>query len=219
MKTLFLFDIDGTLVNVNDLHAAAYQAAYQAVVGMQMPLEAIEGKFGKPEKQIHAELFREYGIRNGGKEEDVSKKYRETFLALLASTPPTPLPGVVEFLTTLKSNAEYLGIISGNPPSSGRRILDSAGLTRFFSVFSFDTGVSSREEIVRNAIKQASREGYRYGRVVVIGDTPHDVRAGQAAGAFMVAIAKKGGDEEGLAEADLIVRGLAEYKKILEALM
>ena len=58
MANLFLFDIDGTLVNLTEVHVQAYLRAYEEVTGFRIPREQILRQFGKPERPMQDAVLR-----------------------------------------------------------------------------------------------------------------------------------------------------------------
>ena len=220
MKDLYLFDIDGTLVDMTNLHVAAYQTAYRSVVGRNVTRELLVSKFGKVERQIHEEVFQELRISDKGKIDKVISKYESSIVDVIESVDITLLPGVADFLKYLKEKDVYLGVITGNPPLVGSSILGKTHLTPFFSIFSYGEIVENREGIVAHAIKEANKRGYRFNKVVVIGDSPTDIKAGKSVGAFTVGVATGHYDKGKLEEAgaDLVLDTLIQYDKVLDAL-
>ena len=53
MKTLYLFDIDGTLADFLDVHAKAYQYAYNKVLGKVLPKKEFIKYFGTEEYKFY----------------------------------------------------------------------------------------------------------------------------------------------------------------------
>lgn len=215
MSPLFLFDIDGTLVNLTDVHVAAYQYAYQRITGTAVARESLVQRFGETEQQIHAEVFEEYHLAKrliGA----VVDAYLRSLLERLPTASIRPLPGVTEFLTALKKRGAACGIVTGNVEVTGRRILEQSGLLPFFSAFGYGDGAAQRADIVRRAIEAAKKHGCPFDRVIVIGDSPMDIQAGKANSAFTVGVATGPFPPERLRAADLVLDSLEEYQKILE---
>lgn len=218
MTNLFLFDIDGTLVNLTEVHVQAYLRAYEEITGFEIPREQILRQFGKPERPMHEEVFQELGIEDKGRIDKVIQAFEKYDVEAIQSSNIEPLPGVIDFLKHLVKTNEYSGIITGCIPTVGSSILRRLDLSGYFTIFSYDTGFPNRVEIVRNAIGQADAKKYNYQRVVVIGDTEKDIKSGKAVNAFTVGVATGHAPKSSLYEADLVLDSLIEYKKIMEAL-
>ncbi|MBS3149231.1 HAD family hydrolase [Candidatus Woesearchaeota archaeon] len=217
MANLFLFDIDGTLVNLTDVHAQAYLKAYKDVLDIEIPREQIIIQFSKTERPMHEEVFQELGIKDDGRIDKVIQAFEKYDVKAIQSADIEPLPGVVDFLEHLVNTDEYIGVITGCIPTVGSSILRRLDLSRYFTIFSYDTGLPSRVEIVKNAIGQADAKKYNYQRIVVIGDTEKDITSGKAVNAFTVGVATGHAPKSSLYEADLVLDTLVEYNKIMEA--
>ena len=222
MVKLWLFDIDGTLVNINHVHLASYKLAYRDVFRKDVPDKTIESQFGKSEYDTHISILSALGIHLDKKLIDRLTKTFElnSIRALSGLGKIEPLEGVVEFLTYLQNNHEYLGAVSGNLRLPAELILEKASLMNFFNILSFDDGTKTRERIVQHAIDEARRQKYKFGRVVVVGDTTKDVEAGKYVNAFTVSVATGSDSLLALKEKnpDIALSTLKDYKLILEAI-
>lgn len=218
MRKLWLFDIDGTLIEMTDIHMDSYQLAYQIVTGKIVPKNLLVSKFGKTEKQIHIEIFQELGISDHTLINRLIEEYESNLTKVLESANINPLPGVKDCLEYLKENKQYLGIITGNPEAKGKIILEKAQLLSYFSIFGWGNNANSRDEIVRSAINQANEKRYQFSKVIIIGDTPTDIKAGKSINAFTVGIATGYYDKDRLKEADLVLNNLEQYKRLLKVL-
>lgn len=182
MRHLWLFDIDGTLVNINHVHLKAYKLDYREVLNRGVPDGIIVATFGMSERETHESILRQLGIPADetliGR---LAQGYVRNVQKAIETTRITPLEGAVPFLSALKERSEHLGIITGNLEKPARRILEKAGLASFFTLFSSDDGTLGRKEIVLNAIRQAEERGLSFEAVVVVGDTTKDVKAAQGA--------------------------------------
>ena len=107
----------------------------------------------------------------------------------LASLPPSSLPGARELLSALRRSSATLGVATGNLRANAIAKLTHARLDSFFAplVGGFGDQFADRADIVRAS---ASACDHRDGcRLVVVGDTIHDVRAALDVGAVPIAVA------------------------------
>lgn len=221
MKNLYLFDIDGTLVNINDVHLHSYKLDYSSVLQRDVPDETLLKYFGMSEADIHPVIFRELNIPYNS---DLIRKLIEghpsNFKRAIGSTDIKPLKGVVEFLSQLRNNGEYVAAITGNLEEPARLILDRAGLTQFFKYLVFDDGKSERKQIVRRAVDEAKRRGYNFNKIVVIGDTTYDIEAGKYVKAFTVGVGTGSDDLNKLKMQNpaILLHDLTQYRRILQAI-
>lgn len=190
-KHLWLFDIDGTLVNINHIHLAAYKNNYRERINREISDKVIISLFGMSEHEMHRHLFRKLGIPSTSRLVDrILKSVPTYFRKALANTKTIkPLPGVVEFLTYLKTDKQHIGIVTGNIKTNAELILNKSGLRKYFAIVSSDDGKSQRWQIVQRAIDTARQKNYDFDKVIVIGDTKYDIKAGKKVNTYTVAVA------------------------------
>ncbi len=221
MANLWLFDIDGTLVNINQVHTASYKLDYKDVLERDVSDKLIESTFGMSEIEMHTAVFRDLGIPHDQNVVDkIINGHSANFEKAIRSTKVKPLDGVVDFLTYLMDDKEHLGVYTGNIEGPARLMLDRAGVSKYFTILSFDDGNSKRWQIGQRAIDKAKELGYDFNKVVVIGDTTRDIDAGKLLNAYTVAVATGSDDFKKLdaEKPDLTLRSLKDYRKILEEL-
>lgn len=191
MINLWLFDIDGTLVNLNYVHLASYKSAYRDVLEKHVSDKIIESQFGRSEYDTHKHIVSTLEIPP---DDNLINRLTKAFelnstRALISLRKIEPLEGVVEFLTDLRNRHEYIGAVTGNLKVPAELILEKAGLMDFFNIFSYADGAKTREQIIQHAIDEARKQRYRFNKVIVIGDTTYDIKAGKYVNAFTVAVA------------------------------
>lgn len=220
MTDLYLFDIDGTLVNIDYLHLNAYQQAYRDVLGVEADRDVIHSSFGMVEIDQQRYICRESGYNAGEKQlEELISVYYSEFNDLLKSSKISLLQGVADFLNELKRKKDYTGILTAHTESNGRAILKNAEIEDQFSVFGFlKEGLHTRIEIAKDVLRKAEEKGYGWRKVYVIGDSASDIKAAKGIGAISVGVctsytAREKLEEEG---ADLVIKDLTEYPKIFD---
>lgn len=217
MCTLWLFDIDGTLVNINQTHLQAYQQAYRGVTGKVISKQIIVSKFGMAGREEQESVLREAGIQPTARMvTDIVRQYNQDLPPLLKKTAIRPLPGVRRLLNLLnKNNKNVVGIISGNPEKTGDFILRKAGLLHYFPYRFYDNGRDKRREDI---LKRAIGTIKKIKKIVVIGDTVTDIQAGKVVGAITIGVATGSCTTTTLRKekADVVVGSLREYKSILK---
>lgn len=218
MTHLFLFDIDGTLINVHPLHVEAYQAAYLHLTGKEPTEEQLTSRFGLTEEGLHQEVYRELGIDQSSIPQLIAN-YQEELFKILQTQTIEPLPGVKDFVESLRGS-HHLGVVTGNGREKATRFLRMAGLQDYFSVFGFGDDAESRDEIVQRALTDAQNKQLTWDKLVLIGDTPNDVAAAQRAEAIAVAMTTGSVTRAVLEQTnpDLILDSLVEYEKIMKLL-
>lgn len=219
MKNLWLFDIDGTLVNINKLHLAAYRRTYLDN-GIRLSDKAILSTFGMTEKEMLDSVFSKIGLKyDQYLAEKIKREHqRNIFESINELNSIKPLAGVREFLTILSKHNQYAGIVTGNLKETAELILKKSKLSHFFRIIGYDDNKKSRKQIVKDAVFKAKRK-FDFEKVIVIGDTIHDIEAGKHINAFTVAVAT-GSDKLQKLKAmspDLALPNLKNYRKIVDA--
>lgn len=112
-----------------------------------------------------------------------------------ANAPPSLVvhPGVVDVLDGVRNRPNVaLGLGTGNVERGARIKLGRTGLNPYFDFGGFGCDAELRAELIEaGARRGAAKLGrpFQECRVVIIGDTPHDVSAAHAIGAECVAVA------------------------------
>jgi len=171
-----LFDLDGTLVDTVELILASARHAFAEHPGRR-PTDAdwIAG-IGKPLRVQIEEL--------AGRPEEVEAlvaRYREYFWAH-HDRMTRPFPGAVQVVAGLKAAGHPVGIVTAKWVEPAWRSLRLTGLAPHVDAV---VGADSLPEHkpdpapVRLLLRQLSRPP---GEALLVGDSPHDIAAGRAAG-------------------------------------
>ena len=101
------------------------------------------------------------------------------------------LPGAEATIGALGEAGVMLGLVSGAMEGAARTKLMPGNLNRFFVFGAYGSDSPDRAELTKLAIDKATRLDSRLtpARVFVVGDTPRDIEAAQAAGAVSVGVA------------------------------
>ncbi|MBN1944791.1 MAG: HAD hydrolase-like protein [Bradymonadales bacterium] len=222
---LLLFDIDGTLIMTHGVGMRGLKEAMREMVGTsqirdlfsfagltdQVIAERILLQLGKSQEEATAlvpELFRRYLV------------YLRRFLA--EADHLEVLPGVRELLSRLEVDPEFgLALGTGNIEQGARLKLEQVDLNRYFPVGGFGSDARQRSELLQVGVDRA-RKHYQthFSRVWVVGDTPHDIRAGREIGASVLAVASGFASRESLAaeQPDLLLDNLVDVEGVVAAL-
>jgi phosphoglycolate phosphatase-like HAD superfamily hydrolase len=128
------------------------------------------------------------------------------------------LPGIQRFLETQQGKPDLvMGLGTGNLEKGARLKLERGGLNRFFPFGGYGSDSWDRAEVLRTAVRKAEGfcgESFSPERIVVIGDTPHDIRAGRAIGSRTLAVATGPytPDELRACRPDWVVRNFEEVR-------
>ena len=194
MRTLVLFDIDGTLVRGGPAKDAFRQAMLDA---FRMTGDIQVHDFaGKTDPQIARELLTAAGLTDAEVDRGLPvlwRRYVEELERLLGERPMQLIPGALELLDALQDGGGVaLGLVTGNIADGARLKLGSVGLGERFPVGSFGSDHERREHLPAIAIERAARRfgvAFERRRVRIVGDTPRDVACGLHEGVRTVGVA------------------------------
>lgn len=226
MRTLVLFDIDGTLVRGGPAKEAFHDAMLR-VFGTAGPIEHHDFS-GKTDPQIARELLVCAGLSPSRIADGLPALWAAYVGELerrLAELPMRLLPGVVRVIETLEAERDVaLGLVTGNIVEGADLKLASAGLGDRFAVGGFGSDDEVRNHLPGIAIRRAVENwGVEFSAdsVVVIGDTPLDVACGRHCGTRTVAVATGRFEREELegCGADHTFDDLSEVDRVVEVLL
>jgi phosphoglycolate phosphatase len=221
-----LFDIDGTLISSSAAEydeKRRYVYAIRDVVGKE-PF-VIPSRFaGMVDPQICQILLKETGLSDEDVEFFLHKvivRMGELYKSLEKKLVPNS--GVEDLLRLLANAPDHVvGVLTGNLLEIGTEKLTVAGIGSYFSEGFYSDGYFDRNRLTKDAVetcvakhKLASRRN-----VIIVGDTPSDVAAANAANATSVGVASGVFSERQLSEAGAawVFRDLKPSDELLAAL-
>ena len=192
-----LFDIDGTILRSGGVGRIAMERALSHVFGSSGSSDYHYD--GKTDKQIVRETMKLEGLSDeviDKRMPELLDRYLAGLQAELAVETRTVhvFPGVREILDELERHeAVVLGLLTGNIEPGARAKLSAAGIDiRRFKVNAFGSDHEHRPELPAVAQQRArdllGRE-IEGNRLIVIGDTPADIRCGESSGARAIGVA------------------------------
>lgn len=198
MRKLVLFDIDGTLLLTAGAGRRAITAALAECVGSAEAFDRVRFD-GKTDPQIVVELLEAAGaadLGDGARVDALCARYLELLEIELAkgASDVRLMPGVVPLLERLeRESGVVIGLLTGNLERGAVLKLRAAGLEPArFRVGAYGSDSPNRPELppiaTRRALPLFGREPSG-ADVVIIGDTPADIRCGDGIGARALAVA------------------------------
>lgn len=205
MIELVLFDIDGTLVRTGGAGVEAFRKVFAGEFGATDGFEKL--KFaGRTDTGLVREFFEYHHIPMT---EENTQRFFEHYVFLLddilSRGAPRACHGVREFIAALRAlpRAPMLGLLTGNIRLGAEIKLRHCGLWDVFVMGAFADDSEDRNLIAAAARDRGGRllgKILRGTEVLVIGDTPHDIRCGKYIGARVLAVATGGATLEELKE-------------------
>ena len=211
MKAVLL-DIDGTLIDSNDAHAAAWTKAF-AEAGIEADDGAVRRLIGMGGDRVIPEIAGFGKETPSGKhiEERRGVIFREDYLPSLK-----PLPGAQDLLEKLKAEGFRLVVATSASEEDMKALLDQAGLAGLM-----DAAANGSDAPHSKPAPDIVEAALRAGRVgpdsaVMLGDTPYDVAAALAAGVKIIAFTSGGWSRGSLKGAVAVYEGPEDLLKNFE---
>lgn len=208
---LYLFDIDGTLLHARRAGKRAFEQVFASQHGIDGACEGVQFG-GKTDPALIDEIYHARLGRPATLDERAG--FLGAYLPLLAqdlaSGGVEVLRGVIETLDWLATQpGVVLGVATGNVREGADIKLATAGLGRYFALGGYGCDSHLRAELVAAAIQRGKARG-DVERIVVVGDTVHDIAAARACGAIAVAVTTGSDPAEKLAHADVVFASMTE---------
>jgi len=225
---LILFDVDGTLLLSGRAGLRAMTRAFQQAFGIA---DAFKGESfgGRTDSYLVSKALKAAGLSDTSENHD---RFRDTYLPLLAEEIQHPgqghkglMPGARELLEALQEHDHlHLALLTGNYRDAAEIKLQHFEIWDFFEWGAFSDDHQDRNQLVpiarsRAEIYDIPAEAIE--RVIVIGDTPHDIECARVAGAKSIAVATGGFTVEQLQEAgaDEVLPNLSDTDRVIRLLL
>jgi len=207
-----LFDVDGTLVDSNDLHASAWQETFRHF-GLVIPYGAIRGQIGKGgDNLIPALVPADVADRLQEEMED----FRSDLFGRNYLHRAKPFPGAAELLRRLHEEGVTLVLASSAKQPELDHHIEKLGCRDYLAATTSADDVEHSKpcpDIFAAAWEKA--QPHSGGPVtVVVGDTPYDIEAAARIGLPSVAVRCGGFEEEDLGRAAAIYDGPTELNRL-----
>lgn len=191
---LIIFDLDQTLVDVFPFHNKATELTFRKTFNVKARMDEIDFA-GKTIKKVLTELAilkKIPKIKRKKKIPNVLKKYDQTFISILPKdVKKFVLPGASSLVNKLaKDKNNFLIILTGDSKKIARTILKRANFLKKFHFLVTGERTTNRIKLIKIAVKKAHKETKqkKFEKIIVIGDSVHDVEAGKAIRALTLGI-------------------------------
>jgi HAD superfamily hydrolase (TIGR01509 family) len=192
-----LVDVDGTLVDTNDLHAAAWREAFLNF-GLDKPIEEIRWQVGKGGDNLIPSLFPDLGEAEREELEDFrGELFKRDYLPRAV-----PFPGVRALFERLVADDVRIVLASSSHSEEVDYHLSLIGAADLVSARTSKDDVAKSKpcpDIFAAALARVAPLGAD--EVAVVGDTPWDAKAAGKLGLRTIGFRTGGFPDEALAEA------------------
>jgi len=223
MYKIYLFDIDGTLLNSGGAGQHAMEAVLLEEFGCELPAVFDIPAAGRTDRAITHDLLELFGLPS---HDDSHLRFHDAYVSrlpeALAQRKGTVLPGIARILEHLQRlESAQVGLLTGNYRRGADAKLTHYGLDRFFRFGGFGDRHLHRNDVARDALQDACRflnVQIDPEHVWVIGDTPADIECARAIGARVIAVCTGMYKHDELAELqpDFLVESMEETDQVLQ---
>ncbi|MEO8352736.1 MAG: HAD family hydrolase [Chthoniobacteraceae bacterium] len=222
-KTLFLFDIDGTLLASGGAGIRALELTTAEIFG-DADISDIDIA-GRTDLAITHQIF---ALHGRDPEPAAVTVFSDCYLSHLSRMLPIVegrlLPGIIELLEALKARPDcVVALLTGNLERGAKLKLTHFGLWQYFEFGAYADDHHDRNElgpVARRRAVECHGTEFPPERIFVLGDTPHDISCARAIDARAVAIATGRHSREILAEyqPDFLFDDLSDVPAVLAVL-
>jgi pyrophosphatase PpaX len=179
--TTYLFDLDGTLIDSVDLIVASYRHTLRTHRGTVPPDNVWIAGLGTPLRQ-QLRLFSD----DPAEIDAMVATYREHNLRHHDSMVEA-FPGTRDALDAIRSRGKQMGIVTSKLQSGLRRALHLTGMEGYFDALVAADDVTNHKPDPEPVLRALELLGANPDETVFVGDSPHDMAAGNAAGVWTAA--------------------------------
>ena len=172
-----IFDLDGTLVDSNELHAQAWQETFRQY-GKDIPLEQLRRQIGKGGDQYLPVFLDEREMQEIGPEVE---KFRADLFKRKYLERVRPFPKVKELFQRLRSDGKRIALGSSGNNEEVTHYAELAEIGELFETQTTKSDVDHskpRPDVFLSALRLL---GTAADETIVVGDTPYDVQAAKKA--------------------------------------
>lgn len=184
---LFLFDLDGTLIDTAPTLVAAANRVIAEAGGTPLPLEILRPLVSKGAPGL---LGKGLGL---AKEHPDFLHHRSQFLSYYGediSTGTVPFPGILEMIDALRALSVSVGIVTNKPESLSLQLLKTLNIrNRFNIVLGFDSPSCAMKPNPASLLQALKLTGVPPEEALYAGDDERDVLAAHAAGMQVASVA------------------------------
>jgi pyrophosphatase PpaX len=171
-----LFDLDGTLIDSIGLIVDAMHHAFEGFGGTVPADSAWMAGIGTP-------LFKQLALYARSAEElDMLRERYRAYQFIHHDDVIKEYPGTTAVLEDLHARGLAMGVVTSKGDELARRGLELTGLARFLPVVVSADSVTKYKPEPEPVLLALERLGVRADEALMMGDSPHDISSGNAAG-------------------------------------
>ena len=195
-----IFDLDGTLVDSNELHVLAWQETFRHF-GKEIPVERLRKQIGKGGDQYLPEFLTEAEMREFG---DQAEEYRGEIFKKKYLSRVKPFPRVRELFERLRSDGKKLALASSGKDAEVEHYQKLLGIAGIVDCMTTADQVLHSKPYADVFIAALNLLSVSPGEAVGVGDTPYDVAAAKKIALPVIGLLCGGFPEQSLRDAGAV---------------
>jgi HAD superfamily hydrolase (TIGR01549 family) len=204
-----IFDVDGTLTSTNELIFASFNHITEKYLGRKYSSDEIVGLFGPTEDQILHEMC-------GENFEQAKKEYYDFYSGNhhMADL----YPGIKDILSHLKQKNILLSIYTGKGRKAAIITLKKLAIHDYFDLIITGDDVKEHKPSAEGINLFLGQFSLKKDEVLMVGDSPADVKAAHAAGVKVVSVLWDSYSKEKVLQlkSDYVFHSVEELRMFLE---
>jgi HAD superfamily hydrolase (TIGR01549 family) len=195
-----IFDLDGTLVDSNELHVLAWQETFRDY-GKEIPLERLREQIGKGGDQYLPVFLDEREMREFGKQAD---EYRGDVFKKKYLSQVRPFPKVRELFEKLRGDGKKIALASSGKEEEVRHYEKLLGIASMVDCMTTADQVAHSKPLADVFIAALNLLSLPPSAAIAIGDTPYDIAAAKKIELPVIGVLCGGFPEQALRDAGAI---------------
>ncbi|MBI3051470.1 HAD family phosphatase [Candidatus Woesearchaeota archaeon] len=201
-----IFDLDGVLIQSQELHRLAWNKELERF-GLSFTKEEFQHYFGLRGQEI---VRKKFTISGKQAPEDIPTMIfqKNAYFRQIAENSLEPLPGAKELLQNLKRQNYKTALGTSAPRENVEFFMKKTGLGKYLDGYACADDVSKGKPEPEVFLKAAEKIGAKPAECVVIEDARHGIQAAKKAGMKCIAVATTHPAED-LKQADIIEKDMS----------
>ena len=176
MIKAILFDLDGTLIDTNELIVQSFQHAFRQHLNKEISREEVIKTFGEP---LRGAMIK-YDEENVDQMLSIFRKYNEKNHDELAKE----CEGVVEGIKLLKENGYKIALVTSKRRKMSERGLKLINVYKYMDVIITPEDTEKHKPLGDPALKACELLNIKPCETIMVGDSHNDILCGKAAGCY-----------------------------------
>lgn len=208
MLRAVIFDMDGLMIDTEHLHHESFKTVLEQYGITPAPNKMGVIHISGISAEANWEHFKkQYGFSADTRE--LTNAKNNAHLKLLKNKVEA-MPGLLGLLKNLKANGFKMGIASSSIHEHIDLVVSRLGIADFFDAITSGEEVSNGKPAPDIFLKAAAKLGMDPAECTVLEDAMNGMRAGKAAGMYVIVVPNQFTQDEDFSEADLRVSSLEE---------